>query len=443
MTGNQIVAGLKFFSTKLRRIIFGLLVLAGLMLVLGLGVVRNPSVLPPQVVQMLGPWAKFAEDPNWRIVAVHKHGDAGVSFVRGAQMAVDNINGRNGGVAGRQVALMPIEEQAGTIGQSGEVEVSKALKLSEKIAKLPNVLAVIGHSHSVSAVTASAVYDRNDLLYLSTHATETSLTNHKLDTVLALVPNIASYGRMVAQYATESNLKQFVVLSDKTNYGREAVKFFVDAVALLGGEVVYRGHVDSDHRSVEQLMLYLLDNKSFDIADVDAVFIVTSNADDTVDFIKTAHQLSLGKPIMGLDYLFDTYLTTLVGLDAMKDVIGVSLLDVDSTENIALEFKQDFESQFNTLPDLSAAIAYDSVKLVSDAVSRHGETNGKDLADTIKVARYTDRFSGITGELVFDATGAIVDTNAFIVRHDGKKFTTVKTFSIPVPQPSLPGRGTP
>ena len=404
-----------------------------------LAVVGNGSIGRGASVAQV--WLIGPQDDTYRIVAVHDRDDDDSSFFNGAMMAIDRINGELGGILGRPVVLELAVEPLVTQRKPLERVVKETLTLADGIVVKKDLLAVIGHTGSNAAITASAVYDRNQVLYLSTHATETSFTNHSLDTVFALVPNNAANAQMLAQYAHLNGLKRFVLLSDKSEYGRETTKFFKEAAAYLDGDIVYRSHLGDSSRSIGQLLLYILDNTGFGPEDFDAFFVVTSDPLETARFIRQARDLGLKMPILGMEYLYSDLMVTAVGNEAMNDVIGVSVFDAEPASDAAKEFAAAYQTINRRLPDLEAALGYDAVMLVHDAIARNGNTNGRDLADTIKVSRFKDPFVGVTGPLLFDINGAIVDTDAYIVRHDGRNFHTVKSFSIPLPDDMVPQIG--
>ncbi|MDN3720387.1 ABC transporter substrate-binding protein [Roseibium salinum] len=172
---------------------------------------------------------------------------------------------------------------------------------------------MVGHEWSDTAVTASSIYNLNDVLYFATHATADSLTNHSFDTVFALQPDNSTNSGVVATYALKSGLRRFIVLSDKTDYGMESANFFMASTTTAGADIVYRGYLSSNRQSTEQLLMFILDNQLFKRTDFDALFIVSSSLDATGDFIKSARELGLDVPILGMEYMFSSTLERLAG----------------------------------------------------------------------------------------------------------------------------------
>lgn len=372
------------------------------------------------------------EDTSLNLVVVYSDDKGEHSFINGIQMAVDEINASESKVLGRDIKVEFVHETGIQPTADLEKTVSETLKLSGSIARTENLLAVIGHEWSDTAVTASAIYAHNEILFLATHATATSLTDHDFDTVFALQPDNATNASLMATYALSHGLERVVVLSDKTDYGKESANFFTEAIASGGGNLVYRGFLSGSRRSVDDLLMFVLDNNLFKRTDFDAFFIVSSSIRETTEFIKRARYLGLNVPILGMEYMFSGTIETAVGKKDMKDVIGVSLYDRDMISEQAQAFAAKYQTLFGGLPDLNAALGYDAATLIRDAAARAERLDPPHIADILKVARYKEPFTGVTGPLVFDRDGLITDTHVFVVRHDGTEFRTVASFEIPL-----------
>ncbi|GAB2187700.1 ABC transporter substrate-binding protein [Roseibium sp. LAB1] len=414
------------------------LLFAGILLVLGLGVLgvalSRINSTAPTVSRLAGYLADLfgQEDDSLTLVAVYSDDSEDSNFVNGVRMAVAQVNATRQLVLGKPLKLEFVREAEATNVTPLETIVSRTLKISGKIAKTDNLLAVIGHEWSDTAVTASSVYARENVLFLATQATARSLTDHDFDTVFALQPDNSTNAHIVASYALKQGLKRYIVLSDKTDYGKESANFFSEAVANEGAELVYRGFLSGTQRSIDDLLMFVLDNKLFKRTDFDAFFIVSSSVQETAEFIKRARYLGLDVPVLGMEYMFSEAIEAKVGKAGMKDVIGVSLYDRDTISEKGKAFAADFESTFDRLPDLNAAIGYDATLLIRDAVNRAETLDPGHVSDILKVSRYKNPFSGVTGPLVFDRNGLITDTHIFIVRHDGTEFRTVDSIKIPL-----------
>ncbi len=383
------------------------------------------------------------EVDSYTLVAVSTQDREEQSFINGVRMAVEAVNATEEKILGKKLVLDWVGEEGISPSTSLESTVRKTMTLSDRIAQTKNLMAVIGHEWTDTAVTASSIYSLNKIMFLATQATATSLTNHKFDTVFAMQPDNATNAHVVASYALSQGIKRIIVLSDKSDYAKESSNFFTEAMTKAGADLVYRGYLSGTDRSTDDLLMFILDNPLFTRKDFDAFFIVSSSNDDTAKFIKRARYLGLDVPILGMEYIFSAAVESEVGKPGMKDTIGVSLYDRDNISERGKAFAKDYQERFKHLPDLNAALGYDAVMLLRDAIERAQTLDPNRISDTLKVARYKAPFAGVTGPLVFDRNGLITDTDIFIVRHDGDEFHTVATFSVPLKNKAASGNKLP
>lgn len=366
-----------------------------------------------------------------KIALVYAEGDEVNSFTNGARLAAAKVNA-SGGILDQDLELVLYSEEV-AYGDGGfEATVARTMRLAGEVANQNGLFGVIGHEWSDTAVTASAIYNRNDILYLATHATASSLTNHGFSLLFALQPDNSDNTEMVARYALATGLKRFLVLTDKSDYGKEAGDFFSAVATSQGGDVVFRGYLPGSRGSIDQLIMFILDNNVFGRGDYDAFFVASALSHDTAEFIRRARELGLPQPVLGLEYMFSNTVETLVGKQNMKDVVGVSLFDSESVTDLSMVFVNEYRSKYGMMPDLSAALGYDAVMLLKEVTERTGSRDPRKIADALKVARYGVPFEGVTGKLVFNTSGLITDTDVFVVRHDGTRFQTVASYRKPL-----------
>jgi branched-chain amino acid transport system substrate-binding protein len=367
---------------------------------------------------------------RFKIVVVYPDDASSRQFLAGVRLAVDEVNAGNGLAGAYLDAVYAPEARFADKTQLSDV-VEQTLALAGRIARDPDVMAVVGHGYSATAVPASAIYNRENKLFLATHATATSLSNLQFSNMFALQPNNADIARVMAHFAMSQGLRRFVVLSDSSGYGTETTNQFRNFVSQEGGEILYRGALSAEGRSVDDLLLFILDNDLFSASEVDAFFITTTSIADAGEFIRRARMLGLSMPILGSENLFARVLEDSVGLENMHDVAAVSLYDDNSDSAVARRFSVNFEMRYGERPDLYAATGYDAIKLLDYVVDLTGSREIDTLEDKLRVMRYEVPFEGATGRISFDSTGLITDTETFVIYHDGKNFGTVATYRKP------------
>lgn len=371
------------------------------------------------------------------LAVVYSPDEDAADFLAGTRIAVEQINAE-GGLLGRPLRTRLYEEDSYTDKVVLEKLVSRTLQLATHIGNQRAVLAVIGHGSSATAIPASAIYERHDKLFLATHATASSLSNHRLDLTFALQPNNADNAAFLAQYAQAQGIQRVVVLSDNSGYGIESTDQFRSLLTQGGGTVLYRGRLTSTNKSIDDLLLFLMDNELFKPDEIDGFFITSSASAETAQFITRARQLGLKMPILGPEYLFSRQMEEAVGLDAMRDVIAVSVFNGDQHTAEGERLEHAFTAATGHPPGLMAAMGFDAVKVLAYAVRRTGNLDPAAIADTLRIIRYDAPFIGATGLRVFDSRGLSTDTSAYVVRHDGRRFHTVATYRKPLTQTAAP-----
>lgn len=372
----------------------------------------------------------FAPGEPVEVAIVYPAEQESDDFLAAIRIAVDQVNAQ-GGILGHPLALQPFEEDSYTGNANLEKVVSKTLKLATRIGKSPSILAVVGHGSSATAVPASAVYNRYNKLFMATHATATSLSNPYFNKTFALQPNNADNASMLASYALSHGLRRLIVLSDNSNYGIETTDQFRSLFAQDGGTILLHTRLVSSNQSIEDLLLFILDNQLFRPKDIDAIFITSSNIKETADFIVRARQLGLHVPILGSEYLYSDELVDSVGLKAMRDVVAVSVFNQDTTTPEGERLSEPFEKATGHKPGLLAAMGFDAIKVLAYAATKAGTLDAETIADTLRIIRYDAPFIGTSGPIAFDAHDLITDTSAYVVRHDGTQFRTVATYRKP------------
>ncbi len=115
------------------------------------------------------------------------------------------------------------------------------------------------------------------------------------------------------------------------------------------------------------------------------------------------------------DRLIDPRFLEIAG-DAAEGVIAANLWD-PTVKNTKLEtFKQNYRERWDVEPKTYAAHAYDGVRLVIEAI-RHAGLNRAGIRD---VLAQPGTFGGVTGEILFDGSGANTGQPVLLVVHDGE-----------------------
>ncbi|MBK8452752.1 MAG: ABC transporter substrate-binding protein [Thiofilum sp.] len=315
------------------------------------------------------------------------------SFINGVRLAVQEINQRPEKLLGRTLKI-----QTETEGSTFEATKSSI----ERIVADPRTVAVIGHRLSSIAVPASVMYERSQIVFLSSFATAQTLTGHGFQYVFRMSPNTSVMAAQLANVATTLGYKRIVVLYARDDLNRELAFLFEDAAISERIKLVKRisfFEKETNYRSI----ISRFNNENFD-----AVFIAAS-AEPTARMIKQLRELGLNQPILGNDSLNNIEFANLISNSA-QNIIAPTLYRINDRSVLNQHFIQAYKNSYKTEPDYSAAQGYDSVMLLVSGIERAGSTLPPLLSSTL---RYMPAWVGLTGLHAFDATGEMLGKNYF------------------------------
>src|SRR5205085_2505696 len=110
-----------------------------------------------------------------------------------------------------------------------------------------------------------------------------------------------------------------------------------------------------------------------------------------------------------------------LGGTSLKNAYISNHFSADNPARETKNFVKAYQAKFNVLPDSLAALAYDSAKILADAIQRAGGTDSAKLKDAINS---TKNFAGVTGIISLDAnrnaikTAVIQELNPRVGRFD-------------------------
>jgi len=189
--------------------------------------------------------AKMADESQGTIVVGVAWTGENSNFVRGALLAMKEINSDGGLLNNRILQLLINSDEKAVLDSSLKLRESQdiALKVANSFADNSDVIAVIGHRYSTLAIPASIVYQYHGLVFLAPTSTNIDLTNHQFDYVFQMHPNNEEMGKQLAAYCHKIGYKKMVILQDRSDYGTELADSFIAYVEKKGIKIVKLGNV--------------------------------------------------------------------------------------------------------------------------------------------------------------------------------------------------------
>ena len=308
-----------------------------------------------------------------------KEATFGTSSHEGTVLAIEEINAA-GGVLGRQLELFD-EDNRSTPGESATI--------AKKLITRDKVVALLGEVASGRSLEAAPIAQQNQIPMISPSSTNPAVTEQG-DYIFRVCFIDPFQGTLLANFAKNTlKASKVAVLSDvSAPYSVGLGQFFKEAWLAGGGRVVsdakYTGG-DKDFKA----QLTIIKNAAPD------AIMVPGYYTDVGLIVAQARQLGIKVPIFGGDGWEAPELIQIAGAQNLVDTYYSTHFSPQSTDPAAQKFVAAYKARYNgKVPDAMAALGYDSVMVLADAIRRAGTTDGPALRDAIAA---TSGFSGATG----------------------------------------------
>jgi branched-chain amino acid transport system substrate-binding protein len=307
----------------------------------------------------------------------------GTSQNEGVQMAVEEINNA-GGVLGKKIDLT-VEDNQTKQGQTTTIV--------RKLISQDHVVALVGEVASSKTLEAAPIAQEAKIPLIATAATNPKVT--QVGDYVFRVCFIDDFQAVViARFILEKLHKTKVAfMTDvKQDYSVGLTQFAKDYLLKNGGQVVKQQSYSSGDKDFRA---QLTDIKS---ADPD-VIIITGYYPEASLIVRQGRQLGIKAVFAGGDGWDGSSLIPVGG----KAIEGAYFSNHFSTEDkspAVQEFVTKYKKKYNNkTPDAFAALGYDAVNLLADAIKRAGGTDSEKLRDAIAD---TKDFPGVTGKITIN-----------------------------------------
>lgn len=306
----------------------------------------------------------------------------GQSTKNGVEMAADEIN-KAGGINGRQVQIITEDDQG---------EPNKAATVVTKLINQDKVQAILGEVASSNSLAAAPKAQEAKVPMISPSSTNPAVTQVG-DYIFRVCFIDPFQGEVMAKFAaTNLKAKRAAILYDfNADYSRGLYQFFKKSFTQMGGQIVSeQSYTQGDRDFSGQLT-------AIRSATPDVIYVPGYYGEVGVIANQTK-QLGIKAPLLGGDGWDAPQLWQLGGAALNGDYIS-NHYSVDDPAPAIQKFVADYNARFKALPDALAALGYDSMKVLADAIKRAGGTESVKLRDAIA---QTANFPGVTGSITID-----------------------------------------
>ncbi len=324
----------------------------------------------------------------------------GQSTKRGVEMAADELN-KAAGASGRQIQILAEDDE-------GRPE--KAATVVTKLIDQDRVVALLGEVASGNTLAAAPKAQAAHVPMISPSSTNPAVT--QVGDYISRVCFIDPFqGEVMAKFAanTLKAKKAAIMLDFNSPYSRGLTEFFETSFTRLGGQVVNKqSYTQGDRDYKGQLTAIRSANPE--------VIYVPGYYGEVGVIAKQAQQLGIKAPLLGGDGWDATQLWDLGGTALNGDYIS-NHYSVDDPSPAIQKFVGDFKSRYGSAPDALAALGYDAMKVLADAIKRATTTEGPKLRDAIN---QTKDFPGVTGTITIDPSRNAVKPAVVLKLQDRK-----------------------
>jgi len=325
----------------------------------------------------------------------------GQSAYNGVLMAATEIN-QAGGINGRKIDVV-IEDDKGSP--------EEAARLTAKLIDQDKVVAIIAGGTSGNSRAAAPKAQASRIPMISPSSTDPAVTQTGNYIFRACFVDTFQ-GEVMANFAINTlKAKKAAILTDfNSPYSKGLTDYFKLSFARLGGSIVSeQTYTQGDADFKGQL-------STIRSAEPDVIYIPGYYGDVAL-IAKQARLIGLTQPLLGGDG-WDAPELWQLGGDALNGAYISTHYSVDDPSPAIQQFVGLYKQRYgNLLPDAHAALAYDAARLLFDAITKTGSTDGDKLRDALA---QTKNFNGVTGVISMDAARNAVKPAAVLKLQDLK-----------------------
>jgi len=332
---------------------------------------------------------------------VENHPDArlGKMMLNGALLAIEEANA-GGGYGGKPFNLMIHNDYAAWGSSSNEIV---------KMAYDEQVWAVLGSVGGDSTHVALRVALRSEVPIVNSAATDPSIPETAVPWYLTTIQDdrVQSY-TLARRIYSDLGLRRIALLRVDDRYGKFGVAKFKDASRRLGHPVVNEQRYPAGEENFRRYLQFI------DQANADGI-VIWGDAPEAALILKQLREMGMKQRVFGSYRVFGDDLFQVAG-GAAEGLEVVYPYDPAQNDPAWLGFNHRFEKRFGRRPDAFASLAFDTMNLLLRSICQAGLNRGK-IRDALAA---TERYRGVTAEMVFDPNCKNIAPIYLASIHDGK-----------------------
>jgi len=329
----------------------------------------------------------------------------GQSAYNGIKLAVKEINAK-GGVLGKQLVLVSADNRG---------ESSEAVNAMTKLISQDKVKVVLGPIVSSNVIAAYKVAEENKIPVITPTGTSAAITmaNGKVQDYAFRACFIDPFqGIVMANFAGKSlNAKTAAIYIDNSSdYAKGLAENFEKQFVANGGQIVAREAYLSKDQDFKATLTKLK------ASNPDVIFI-PGYYQEVGLIVKQARELGITGVLLGGDGWESPQLQEIAGAAALNNCFYSNHYSAEDKDPKTVEFIEAFKKEYNQTPDCFAALGYDAVLMLVDAITR---ANSDDPEKIKEALAKTQNIIGASGAISLNAQHDPVKSAVVLELKDGK-----------------------
>lgn len=332
----------------------------------------------------------------------------GARTFNGAQLALNEVNGRGGvSVGGSKVKLEMVKEDS-------TCNPRLSVAATEKLMTRDRVSAVVGDFCSTSTLADSEVAKRSEVALITPISIAPPITKGGNPFMFRTCDNSDMMARAFADFAVKKlGIKRWAFLARNDDYGRGAVESLTPLIKKAGGSVVAVEYHPQGATDYYTLLTKIRATKP------DGLALVANSAEHSVATNQAA-ELGMTKEMRLLDptsAYFNPDFLRITGKNAEGLAGPTRYVDViDTPEN--KKFVAAYQAAYKEKPDKFAQSGYETVLVLAAAIERANSTDPKAVREALTKTDYR----GVQGRSYrFDPMNQVI-IDEYIIQVKGNSY---------------------
>lgn len=313
------------------------------------------------------------------------HAQYGANANNGLKLAIKECNDA-GGINGKKIKIVEADAKS---------EAAESVNAATKLISDDKVIALVGPAVTANVIAESQVATDNKVPIIAPAATNPDVTveNGKVKPFVFRACFIdPQQSEVMAQFARKDLMANTAVLylDSSSDYSKSLGKIFKEKFEADGGTVVMEEAFLAKDQDFKAALTKI------QTANADVIF-VPAYYEEVGKIVKQARELGITAAILGTDGWDDSKVVDIAGKDALNNTFFCTHYFEGDAD--VQGFINAYKKEYNTDPNVFAALGYDAGRMLINAIERDGTDSEKIRAN---IETITDLEVG-TGKITMDS----------------------------------------